>query len=160
VRGFHPLIKSDATRSQKPRVLVGDPGPEGGVPPPGGVNFGEKTAVPRGAKKGQKWSFLALKWHFNGGGPREIVQKNVKKRVFGKNVLRITHCVFGLQGTLSAWRKPANLYSTKCRFFGPTPPSGDTVVETTPRTAFWGDPPKTPPTRGPRRRPPDAFNMG
>jgi hypothetical protein len=122
VRGFHPLIICDATRSKNRGCSSGTPDPEGGVPPPGGVKFGEKTAVPRGAKKGQKWSFLGLKWHFNGGGPRENVQKNVKKRVFGKNVLRITHCVFGLQGTLSAWRKPANLYSTKCRFFGPPPP--------------------------------------
>ena len=26
------------------------------------------------------------------------------------------------QGVLSAWKKPANLYSTKCRIFGPPPP--------------------------------------
>ena len=60
------------------------------------------------------------------------------------------------------WRKPANLYSTKCRFFGPTPPSGGTVVETTPPDGP-GDPPGVPrdlPEQRPRVSLPERLSYG
>ena len=60
------------------------------------------------------------------------------------------------------WRKPANLYSTKCRFFGPTPPSGGTVVETTPPDGP-GDPPGAPATsrnKRPRVSLPERLQYG
>jgi len=46
---------------------------------------------------------------------------------------------------LSAVQKPANLYSTKCRFFGPPPPPpGVPVHESALPRGFWGTPPKSP----------------
>jgi hypothetical protein len=51
------------------------------------------------------------------------------------------------QGVLSAWQKPANLYSTKCRIFGAHPPPRAQHRGGKPRTQgqFWG----TPKTRRP-----------
>ncbi len=49
------------------------------------------------------------------------------------------------QGVLSAWEKPANLYSTKCRIFGPHPPVRSTVVGHPSPTACF----RTPETRRP-----------
>jgi hypothetical protein len=46
------------------------------------------------------------------------------------------------QGVLSAWQNPANLYSTKCRIFGPHPPVRSTVVGHPSPTACCGDPPQ------------------
>jgi hypothetical protein len=46
---------------------------------------------------------------------------------------------------LSAWEKPANLYSTKCRIFGPHPPVRSTVVGHPSPTACF----RTPETRRP-----------
>ena len=54
-----------------------------------------------------------------------------KFHVFKKNVLRIAPRVFRYKGASSVWRKPANLYSTKCRIFGISGPCGGTVVDTT-----------------------------
>jgi hypothetical protein len=57
------------------------------------------------------------------------------------------------QGVLSAWEKPANLYSTKCRIFGPHPPVRSTVVGHPSPTACF----RTPETRRPAgARVPDA----
>jgi hypothetical protein len=45
------------------------------------------------------------------------------------------------QGVLYALQKPANLYSTKCRIFGPHPPVRSTVVgHPLPDGLFWGPP--------------------
>ena len=50
-----------------------------------------------------------------------------------------------LRRRLSAVQKPANLYSTKCRFFGPPPPPpGVPVHESALPRGFWGTPPKSP----------------
>jgi hypothetical protein len=81
--------------------------------------------------------------------PRAFLAKNVQKRgsnmpkmgffghfwgIFGRNLHffdkfwkvsgELCREKNGLQASLSAGEKPANLYSTKCRIFGPPPPPG------------------------------------
>ena len=63
-----------------------------------------------------------------------------------------------LRRRLSAVQKPANLYSTKCRFFGPPPPPGGyQCTECTSRGVPGPRPPKPRPSATPVARSPSAF---
>ena len=64
----------------------------------------------------------------------------------------------GLQASLSAGEKPANLYSTKCRFFGPPPPPGGyQCTECTSRGSRGPSPPRTRPSAVPTFAPRAPF---
>lgn len=87
--------------------------------------------VPPGEKKVQK-SAKKRVFRWKNGDFWSIFDKfRAKFHVFKKNVLRIAPRVFRYKGASSVWRKPANLYSTKCRIFGISGPCGGTVVDTT-----------------------------
>ena len=112
--------------------------------------FAKKQGVPLRvffAKKCEKNAFFVKKRRFFA----------IFRRIFAKNDQKIVifaHFFFfigGLcyrkkraQGVSSAWQKPANLYSTKCRIFGTL---RGTVVDST--TLTGGKPPFGP-SRGPR----------
>jgi len=115
-----------------------------------GENLQKKGSYPRVfffAKKCKKNAFFVKKRRFFA----------IFRRIFAKNDQKIVifrHFFFfigGLcyrkkraQGVSSAWQKPANLYSTKCRIFGTL---RGTVVDST--TLTGGKPPFGP-SRGPR----------
>ena len=66
----------------------------------------------------------------------------------------------GLLGRVSAVQKPANLYSTKCRFFGPPPPPGGYQCTRVPSRGVFGGPPQNPAQpQAPLHAPGAFFNM-
>ena len=142
-----------------PHAPSGPPCPGGGSararrrPPPGGPPK-KGSPLPRGIsrkkvqKRGQnrgKMGFLGPKMcqnvHF-----LHIFDK--KSKTSGELCRRKN----APQPPLSAVQKPANLYSTKCRFFGPPPPPGGyqwTRVHS--RGGFGGTPPNPPAQAAPPR---------
>jgi len=128
-------------------ALPGHPRPPGDPPPPGPTpKKGSPLPARKNAKKGRKMAPNMPKMGFLGA----------KMAIFGRN-LHFFEQFSKVSGELcreknaprrllSAGEKPANLYSTKCRFFGPPPPP-------------WGVPvhrvhlPRVPGALPPRTRP-------
>src|SRR6187431_659966 len=109
--------------------------PKKGSPPPRGIS--RKKVQKRGQNRG-KMGFLGPKMcqnvHF-----LHIFDK--KSKTSGELCRRKN----APQPPLSAVQKPANLYSTKCRFFGPPPPPWGVPVDESPLPrGFSGTPPKSP----------------
>ena len=134
-----------------PHAPSGPPCPGGGSararrrPPPGGPPK-KGSPLPRGIsrkkvqKRGQnrgKMGFLGPKMcqnvHF-----LHIFDK--KSKTSGELCRRKN----APQPPLSAVQKPANLYSTKCRFFGPPPPPGGYQWTRVHSRGVFGDPPEIP----------------
>src|SRR6187551_1444101 len=156
------LQKMEAIFCDPPHAPSGPPCPGGGSararrrPPPGGPPK-KGSPLPRGIsrkkvqKRGQnrgKMGFLGPKMCQN----VHILHIFDKKSKTSGELCRRKNAP---QPPLSAVQKPANLYSTKCRFFGPPPPPGGyqwTRVHS--RGGFRG-PPRNPPAQAapPRSHP-------
>src|SRR6187431_1742587 len=125
----------------------GDP-PKKGSPLPRGIS--RKKVQKRGQNRG-KMGFLGPKMcqnvHF-----LHIFDK--KSKTSGELCRRKN----APQPPLSAVQKPANLYSTKCRFFGPPPPPGGYQWTRVHSRGVFGGPPEIPcPSSAPAHAPRAPF---
>jgi hypothetical protein len=142
-----PLLRSPLRGG----ALPGPPDPPGDPPPPGPTpKKGSPLPARKNAKKGEK----------RGPNMPEMGFLGAKMAIFGRN-LHFFDEFSKVSGELcreknaprrllSAGEKPANLYSTKCRFFGPPPPPGGyQCTECTSRGSRGPSPPRTRPSAVP-----------
>ena len=101
----------------------------GGLPPP----------CAKTPKNGRKMRFLGEKVRKNGHFWHFRAKSFLKLRNFDKHSSPF-------KGGICAVQNPANLYSTKCRIFGPPPPP--------PGAPWWDTTPRRPPTASRSRKNP------
>ena len=140
------------------------PGPpaQGGAPPAPAAARRRGDPRKRGrpsraefrAKKCEKSAKIGVKWGFWGVKSAKNVHFLHIFDKKSKTTGELCRQKNAPQPPLSAVQKPANLYSTKCRFFGPPPPPGGYQCTRVHSRGVFGGPPQNPlPKQRPRARP-------
>ena len=131
-----------------------------GPPLPGGSPRKKGSPLPRGISRqnSRKRGRNRAKMGFFGGFSPQKCRNLHDFDKFSKPSGELCREKNALRRRLSAVQKPANLYSTKCRFFGPPPPPGGyQCTECTSRGVPGPRPPKPRPSATPVARSPSAF---
>ena len=132
----------------------GDP-PLGGSPPKKGSPLPRRISRQNSRKRGRNRAKMGF---FGGFSPQKCRNLHFFDK-FSKVSGELCREKNAPRRLLSAVQKPANLYSTKCRFFGPPPPPGGyQCTECTSRGVPGPRPPKPRPSATPVARSPSAFH--
>ena len=129
-------------------ALPGPPGdpPLGGSPPKKGSPLPRGISRQNSRKRGRNRAKMGF---FGGFSPQKCRNLHFFDK-FSKVSGELCREKNAPRRLLSAVQKPANLYSTKCRFFGPPPPPGGyQCTECTSRGSRGPSPPRTRPSAVP-----------
>ena len=131
----------------------GDP-PLGGSPPKKGSPLPRGISRQNSRKRGRNRAKMGF---FGGFSPQKCRNLHFFDK-FSKVSGELCREKNAPRRRLSAVQKPANLYSTKCRFFGPPPPPGGyQCTECTSRGSRGPSPPRTRPSAVPTFAPRAPF---